>query len=119
MGGSSHSTDVAPHAQSFQGSFWWWDIFKVNNIYRSIAVVKPITGDTIIFWKDFWHNETLLCDRYNGLYSFALDEDASVVNVFQKDLAELFALPLSMQAFEEYTNMQALLSSLTTDPTLI
>jgi hypothetical protein len=113
---SLYSPDTAPHAQSVRGSFWWQDIFKLSNIYRSITVAKPITGDTILFWKDSWHTDTLLCEQFHRLFSFALDEDASVTNLVHIDLADLFALPLSVQAYEDYTNIQDFLPTLVADP---
>jgi hypothetical protein len=97
---SIYSPEAAPHAQTVRGSFWWRDIFKLNNIYRSIITAQPISGETILFWKDFWLPNELCCDRFPRLFSFALNEDATVKKVVLNGLADLFALPLSVQAHD-------------------
>ena len=56
--------DSPPHAQSPRGSFWWRDVFKLVNIYRSITRAEVNNGRMTLFWKDFWHGNELLCHKY-------------------------------------------------------
>jgi hypothetical protein len=72
---SLYSSNSVPHAQTTRGSFWWRDIFKLSNIYRSITSTTVASGDTVLFWKDFWNSDGLLCDRYPRLFSYSLNED--------------------------------------------
>ena len=94
--------DSPPQAQSPRGSFWWRDVFKLVNIYCSITRAEVNNGRMTLFWKDFWHGNELLCHNYPRLYSFALNEDISVaamVSTTEPDM--IFALPLTVQAFEK------------------
>ena len=103
---STYYSQGVPHQQNILGSFWWRDIFKLEGKFREIAIISPGSGDTILFWKDRWNfmgSCLPLCQRFARLHSFALDDDLSVADVFAaQDLADLFYLPLSTQAFEEF-----------------
>jgi hypothetical protein len=102
---SLYSSNSVPHAQTTRGSFWWRDIFKLSNIYRSITSTTVASGDTVLFWKDFWNSDVLLCDRYPRLFSYSLNEDISVADfIGADDRFNLFALPLSTEAFEELSD---------------
>jgi hypothetical protein len=46
--------DNVPHAQSKRVLFWWRDIFKLVNEYRSITTCSVRSGTSVHFWKDFW-----------------------------------------------------------------
>jgi hypothetical protein len=77
--------DSVPHTKTGKGSFWWRDISRgtIGN------------GTSILFWKDFWQEGTLLCDKFPRLFSFALDEDISVADLFSAgDMTSKFFLPL-------------------------
>jgi hypothetical protein len=103
---SSYSSDSPPHTQSRRGSFWWKDVFSLIDIYRSITSCEPGSGNTVIFWKDFWLGQELLCDKFPWLHSYALNEDVSVAKFAQaQDPFSLFALPLSTQAFHELAQL--------------
>ena len=108
---SQYDPAVPPHAQSARGSFWWKDIFKLVDTYRSITTSKVSSGQTTLFWKDFWHNNELMCDRYPHLFSYVLNEDYSVAYMSNiEDLSASFALPLSVQAFDELQQINELIS---------
>jgi hypothetical protein len=66
-----------PHTKSRRGSFWWKDIISLVDEYRSILKCKIGNGSSVLFWKDFWANGEILCEKYPRLFSFALDEDVS------------------------------------------
>jgi hypothetical protein len=46
---SLYSSNSIPHAQTTRGSFWWRDIFKLSNIYRSITSTTVASIDTVLF----------------------------------------------------------------------
>jgi hypothetical protein len=99
---SLYSNTVPAHAQSKHGSFWWQDIFSLIDIYRGITSSQIGHGDTVLFWKDHWNIDQLLCDRFPRLFSFALNEDISVADFIRsEDQFQFFALPLPVQVYEE------------------
>jgi hypothetical protein len=94
--------DSVPHAKSKRGSFWWRDIFSLVDEYRSITRCSFGDGSTVLFWKDFWDDGELLCEKFPRLYSFVIDEDISVAAIHAStDLFSHFVLPLSVEAFQE------------------
>ena len=104
--------DSPPHAQSSRGSFWWRDIFKLVNIYRSITKSEVHNGKLTLFWKDFWYGNELLCDRFPHLYSYVFNEDSSVAELAaNQHPGQLFALPLSIEAFREHEQIRLILAS--------
>ena len=102
-----------PHAQTVRGSFWWKDIFKLIGTYRSVTISKVNNGRDTLFWKDFWHDHSLLCDRFPRLFSFVINEDCSVADMASLlDLSNYFVLPLSVQAFNELEQLNEMMSTL-------
>ena len=64
-------------------------------------------GENTLFWKDLWLGDTLLCEELPHLFSFILNEDASVADWRGLALSEDdMALPLSVQAFQEFERLQ-------------
>jgi hypothetical protein len=107
----------APHAQSSRGSFWWRDVFSFVHDYRSITRCIIGSGNSVLFWKDLWHTDGLLCDQFPRLYSFALDEDVTVADMARApDLSLMFVLPLSAQAFQELSQIHMYLQGLVSGP---
>lgn len=69
-----------------------------------------VSGSSVLFWKDYWSNGELLCEKFPRLYSFALDEDLSVAELAQvEDLSTCFAVPISVEAFHEWQQVSQLL----------
>jgi hypothetical protein len=66
---------------------------------------------TIMFWKDLW-NHSILQHTYPQLFSFAKDENTIVLSVRQHEyLDELFNIPLSEEAFDQFCELQILMQS--------
>jgi hypothetical protein len=53
--------------------------FELVRGIPSVTKCKIGDGSTVLFWKDFWTNGTLLCDQFPRVYSFVIDDDISVV----------------------------------------
>ena len=97
----------APHAQSKRGSFWWKDVFSLVDDYRSITTCQIGEGTSVLFWKDFWQNGVLLCDKYARLFSFVRNEDVTVADFANNvDPLSMFHLPLSL--FKRFRNWRKL-----------
>ena len=69
-----------------------------------------------LFWSNVW-NDKVLKLKYPRLFSFAMDVNLSVRDVMQtQDRTELFHLPLSQQAFEEFELLQVDLGNFVLEP---
>ena len=80
---------------------------QVSDIYRGITKAEVAAGDTVLFWKDKWKNEVFQ-DRFPSAFSFATDPDMSVRQLLSSDrLSEVFHIPLSHEARQEVTDLQA------------
>jgi len=109
---SKYYQTKVPHAAREVGSFWWKDVLRLHVIFLSIARCEIGDGATACFWDDVWDMSTLSQD-YPSLASFALRAEASVKEIMQtENLDEIFFLPLSQQAHEEFQHLQNRLQNL-------
>ena len=63
-----------------KGSFWWKDILKLLETFKSLSKVNVQNGQTCLFWQDNWMQQPLKSD-YPELYSFAKNKWISVHSV--------------------------------------
>jgi hypothetical protein len=107
---SEYYLDSVPHWEKLKGSFWWRDVLKQVDNDRGFTSIKIGIGDTALFWSDNWFLDgchTPLRDRFPQLFTFVLDEGLSAAQVYNKeDFLSLFFLPLSREAFDEYSQLQ-------------
>ena len=74
--------------------------FQISTAGLLIAI--PVDGASILFWKYFWSNREILADKFDHLFSFALNQDVTVEDFLAVVYLHLFfVLPLSVQANEE------------------
>jgi hypothetical protein len=101
------------------GSFWWKDVCKLLTTFRGITTMSR-DGSSLLFWKDKWSDE-LLALKYPLLYLFALDSDVSLRSMLAcEDLNRpdgKFAVPISVQALHELTDIDMKLQFLRDDST--
>jgi hypothetical protein len=87
---------------------------QVDN-YRGVAEITHGKGDTMLFWSDNWEvngSSVPMCRRYPRLFSYVIDEDVSVLRMTQNErLDSIFALPLSVEAFQEWQEITHLVST--------
>jgi hypothetical protein len=104
-----------PHASVPVGSFWWRDVCNLFTTFRSITKISPGIGNSVLFWKDLWH-ENLLALTYPRIYSYATDTDVSLQTMLAcdslDDMAHLFAIPVSPQAMDELDAILAVLNTM-------
>lgn len=104
-----------PHECRELGSFWWRDVMRLNIIYRGIARCTLGDGSTVSFWDDLWSN-SILSLEYPRLHSFAKDSSVSVQQLMlEQDLSDVFALPLSIEAYDELQALQSHLEGIEYD----
>jgi mannosylglycoprotein endo-beta-mannosidase len=100
-----------PHARKSTGSFWWRDVMSLSDAYRSIITCSIKSGQSVLFWKDFWIHDQNLCDVFPRLFSFTLNEDLSVKEYLNLGhLQDIFMLPLSIEAHEEFQSLSLLVA---------
>ena len=103
---NTYYTAEPPHAVTPKGSFWWRDVLQFVDIFRGISAYTVQDGKSYLFWEDLWNNKVRDL-VYHRIYSFARNSNLSVLMFSTSDLPQLFALPLSEQAFQEYLAMSA------------
>jgi hypothetical protein len=60
-----------------------------------------------VFWEDMW-NSGIPANQYPELFSFACNSKLTVKEALQKEqLIEIFQLPLSVQAHEQFLDLDA------------
>jgi hypothetical protein len=69
-----------------------------------------------MFWSDVWNNH-LLQNKFTRFYSFAKNKTISVKLFLQNNfIDQQFHLPLSVQTFQEYQELQQLIQQLQISP---
>jgi hypothetical protein len=72
---------------------------------------KCVLGDgkSAYFWTDMWNDEECLHQKFNHLVTFAKNTELSIHSVIHTEyLEDLFHLPLSQQAFQEFEQLENL-----------
>jgi hypothetical protein len=65
-----------------------------------------------MFWSDVW-NDNLLEHKFPRLYSFVKNKNISVASFLQNNqIEQKFHVPLSIQAFQEYQEMQDIIQQI-------
>lgn len=60
-----------------KGSFWWRDVLKLLDPFKSFSTVIVQNSQTCLFWQDTWVQQPLHL-QYPELYSFAQNKLISV-----------------------------------------
>jgi hypothetical protein len=111
---NSYYYKEVPHAVTICGSFWWRNIMKLIDTYRKMTHCNLGNGETILFWTDNWKN-MFFDERFPRLFSFVKDKLISVKEALQiSDPAQVFHLPLSNEASDEFRMLQSILRGVVT-----
>ena len=87
---------------TMMGSFWWKSNLALIDHFKAIARCNVGDGRSALFLDDVWH-QFVLKHKFDHLYSFARDPLTSVQQVINtKYLQDLFHLPLTTKAYEEF-----------------
>jgi hypothetical protein len=95
-----------------EGSFWWKAHLKLIDLYKGMGKCKIGDGKSAYFWTDLWHEDQCLHQKFHHLVSFAKSTDLSVHKAINSNyLEDLFHLPLSHQAFQEFEQLEIICAS--------
>lgn len=75
------------------------------DIFRGLSKCAVGDGRTCLFWSDFW-NDNLRSVSHPRAFSYVKNQKDSVLQTSFKDLSQIFFLPLSEQAYQEYQAIQ-------------
>jgi hypothetical protein len=85
-----------------RGSFWWKDILKLSEQFRSIAQCLSGMGDSVGLWEDKIEQHPFL-DVYPNLYDYVVNKKMSVkAGLALSDPLQMFRLPMNRSAYNEY-----------------
>jgi hypothetical protein len=84
---------------------WWKSLLSLLQDFKGLAAPTIGNERTILFWEDLW-NKGIPTQQYPELFSFACNTKLSIKEAKQKEhLLEMFQLPLSVQAYEQYLEL--------------
>ena len=88
------------------GSFWWKANLKLIDQFKSMARCHLGDGKSALFWTDLWHT-SCLHHSFPHLFSFVRNPHLNIQQVLQTEyLQDLFFLPLTTEAYEEFLQME-------------
>jgi hypothetical protein len=94
-------------SHTMKGSFWWRDVLKLLESYKSMTVVTLRDGSSCSFWNDNWVQQPW-GQQFPELLSFAKNRNISAKGMFNLDLlVQHFHLPLSTIAFQQLNHLQS------------
>jgi hypothetical protein len=94
------------------GSFWWRVVLKQLDNFKGIAMVHLQDGSTILLWQDMWADK-VRCHCLVELYFFTTGDIITLQQARSlNNLHDIFQLPLSEVAFDQYIALSSHLDSL-------
>lgn len=88
------NSQTPPQARCPTGSFWWKDILKLFDKFRSISICIPKKGSTVLFWLEDWFGNALKV-RFPHLFSFVKKPKSSPMHLRNQEIDRIFSIPLS------------------------
>lgn len=87
-------------------SFWWKSNLALIDQYKAISRCNVGDGVSAFFWDDLW-SQTILKHQFPHLFSFVRNPQLNIQQVLQTEyLQDLFYLPLTTEAYEEFLQME-------------
>jgi hypothetical protein len=91
-----------------EGSFWWKTHLKLLDKYKGMSRCLIGDGKSALFWTDLW-SDTCMHKKFPHLVTFAKKTSHSINEFVQtKFLEDLFNLPLSTMAYNEFLELEVL-----------
>lgn len=94
------------------GSFWWKANLKLVELYKSLARCNVGDGKSAYLWTDQWH-ASCLYQCFPHLFSYTKNQPITVEATINLEyLEDLFHLPMSVQAYEEFQHLEVICEEL-------
>lgn len=101
-----------PIPGSRRGSFRWKDSVSLLETYKGLAFAVVRNGNSIKFWLDVWDNH-FLSVQWPQLFYFVRNQNITVQQISNNSsVQELFYLPLSEEAFQQFQEYNDLIDGL-------
>ena len=108
----THYSDNKLPGEELLGSFWWKANQQLIQNYKALARLNLGDGRSAYFWSDLW-GEQLMQHKFPHLFSFVINHRLTVQQVTNTEyLEDLFHLPLSIQAHEQFLQLEDICHSL-------
>jgi hypothetical protein len=96
-----------------KGSFWWKDILKLLQKFKGMASVNVQNGKSCLFWDDLWLGKIPKME-FPELYSFSKKPNMTLAEAkLSQSLINSFNLPLSVEAYEQFLQLQEMVLNFT------
>jgi hypothetical protein len=95
-----------------EGSSWWRNIVKLVDQFKGFACPQIKNGSAVLAWEDLWQGGVILKEAFSELYSFTKHKQISIQKALQGNLADLFHIPLSEQAYSQFLQVQTIFQSI-------
>ena len=106
----SYYYHTVPHAVVKSGSFWWRGVLGLAHEWCKLATCQVGNGHSTLFWEDNWFGQ-VLPEQFPRLFSYAKNQMISVHDLMSSSqILDEFHLPLSVQAFHEFNEVQGILA---------
>ena len=100
------------HLTAARGSFWWKDILKLNAKFGDLAHCIFGKGNSVGLWHDVLFQQPLSA-TYPHLFQYAVNQNISLgQGLMQTYVLQLFRLPMSTQAYNEFLEFRINLGQL-------
>lgn len=95
-----------------EGSFGWKAHIALFPSFKQASSCNVSSGTTILLWKNSWEGE-ILQQKKSEVHSFAKNDNLSIQRFSAAiDWSEHFHLPLSNQAFNQFTKLEDIIPEL-------
>ena len=102
----AHYSENQLPGEELVGSFWWKANLQLVEQYKALARCNLGDGRSAYFWSDLW-SEDILQQKFPHLYSFVLNPRLTIQQVVTTEyLEDLFHLPLSAEAHEQFLHIE-------------
>ena len=106
----SYYYHTVPHAVVKSGSFWCRGVLGLAHEWCKLATCQVGNGHSTLFWEDNWSGQ-VLPEKFPRLFSYAKNQMISVHDLMSSSqILDEFHLPLSVQAFHEFNEVQGILA---------
>jgi hypothetical protein len=107
-----YSNGKVPGTTKKGGGGWWRSVISLLTTFKGIAHATVGWRDSALFWIDMWNGRSLQ-HSFPHLYTYAVNTRIIVKVAAETELLQgLFQTPMSVEAFEEYCELEIIMQTL-------